>query len=100
MDICSFFFLFLCFGIVFSDPICTSEYASGYYCLSSSQLAWCYGVETPAIYACNSPLTCKCGYSTENPCAWFICFVFCDFFFRDIGQLMILVTVMVLQETI
>lgn len=51
-------------------PTCPSDYPSGYYCLSQNSFAWCFGQETPAIYDCNSPLSCRCGFSSNNPCAW------------------------------
>lgn len=51
-------------------PTCPADYPSGYYCLTKTSFAWCFGQETPAIYGCGSPLSCLCGFSSNNPCGW------------------------------
>eukprot|EP01105_Mastigella_eilhardi_P027008 TRINITY_DN8095_c0_g1_i1.p1 TRINITY_DN8095_c0_g1~~TRINITY_DN8095_c0_g1_i1.p1 ORF type:complete len:660 (-),score=100.50 TRINITY_DN8095_c0_g1_i1:51-2030(-) len=47
-----------------------SSLPSGFYCLSPSAYLWCYGQSQGAAGSCASPLVCKCGLTTENPCGW------------------------------
>ena len=43
---------------------------SGFYCNSDHTYNWCYGNPYPTEMMCPAGTSCRCGYSTFNPCGF------------------------------
>ena len=43
---------------------------SGFYCNSDHTYLWCYGNPQPSTMTCAPGTSCRCGYSSFNPCGF------------------------------
>ena len=43
---------------------------SGFYCNTDHSYYWCYGHPQPSEMMCPAGTSCKCGYSSFNPCGF------------------------------